>query len=1225
MRIVWKLTILAVLSSSFMAAMCTPTAPAQDLRGLFDTVLNAKRIVFEHKKPHALHNRSVEDLAKQIDWLEHHVESYGTVVAKQPDVWGEARMTKHRQEYEREIVKRFKEDKFENTLQAAIRRSDQSFLSMALTLGSGTGAGGSLGSNGAVSLINTGAADLGDIARTAGQPLQLSRFGVAADGGTAALSLEPTIMVDQLSRYLNHLNQLRRINEGDDTADSPGYALNLVRIPVSVLPGKRTRKGYGAEITVTAEPYLTEELLSDTFCDLVINDIVDQFAMGITKALEDEDAIEELADALHVWASKPIPPQDPAKPESMTRYKEEFCQWKKEHEATINRHQRAVQKRPVQNYAKALRAAKIAWQARKSHYEDLPGDVLDEVEKAYVNVYVASISYEEAFVASSFLGVARSRRSLLAFPRSQVTDIFGVQHVLGYVVVEANRVLRSRIKELKQVHLSDTQRFLREELEAAYEFLSLPQNRHFWHSHCTPRLAEAVRNRARFLQFKPPDGGVPLTKLRGRYFEDIDRYHPRATYTATASLGWAIIVESALLNKRLIEDMDKIATEKGCLCGPVAHLKFYLPKPRPPRPGDPSQCQEQYAQWLAEYREAAEAFNQYVRCRWPIHVFALDPVTQDQNVAEVFSRRRELQLAVAVAVAQGQMNVEAAGRFVRRLETDMETIALNRTAVAFSHASDTFGWRFYPRVQTPPTPGTLGAFGETLLGGPTRDQDMRQRELEAGMRECVAIVIMPSFVPYVTFETRANWFGLTNPRKKELTLTDAMRLSRNYQAIQTSLQQICHAGIYRPEDIDGLVRTVDQLERRMPLQKMLVEVPYENTLGGFEMFTAGVTDLGPELVGWYGAPGVLLGDNAGAANPGEEKKPEEATGADAAKEGAAKTEEKKKEEEEETCTCAGTTLFLVGDNFSVHDTRVIAGGVCIPNPILLSRQVMRVTIPACAHAIVDTKDGKPEIDVHIATPYGVSSHLLIPVVRKKPSKAVLAQATAAAKKAAAEEFKKLQQESQVTFDWKNSLTVWFEYGRVKDKDVDTINVYLDRDPSTLKFQFRHYYRDKAKGKIPEKIRLGVAIRHGEEYVTSALRLGEDKCPMNPDGMVKIDAKYFFHKIDDELRSKITRKTIGDRQLLELKGVFFLLPSDRKGLPIKVEGPLPINLRLLPDKRGGGKQEGNHAQQQESTKAAAIRFPAPDAARIPISSDSPNAPDSVQGGRTANGHPTVGVP
>ena len=35
---------------------------------------------------------------------------------------------------------------------------------------------------------------------------------------------------------------------------------------------------------------------------------------------------------------------------------------------------------------------------------------------------------------------------------------------------------------------------------------------------------------------------------------------------------------------------------------------------------------------------------------------------------------------------------------------------------------------------------------------------------------------------------------------------------------------------------------------------MQVQVPYENTLGGFEMFNTGITDLAPQLRGWYGGP-----------------------------------------------------------------------------------------------------------------------------------------------------------------------------------------------------------------------------------------------------------------------------------------------------------------------------------------------------------------------------------
>ena len=78
---------------------------------------------------------------------------------------------------------------------------------------------------------------------------------------------------------------------------------------------------------------------------------------------------------------------------------------------------------------------------------------------------------------------------------------------------------------------------------------------------------------------------------------------------------------------------------------------------------------------------------------------------------------------------------------------------------------------------------------------------------------------------------------------------------------------------------------------------------------GFAMFNTGVTDLAPELNGYYGASYI----NADAP----------------------------------------TTLFLVGNHFSVHQTRVIAGGQEISASEMLSRQVIKVTIPANTVAVPD--------------------------------------------------------------------------------------------------------------------------------------------------------------------------------------------------------------------------------------------------------------------------------
>ena len=465
----------------------------------------------------------------------------------------------------------------------------------------------------------------------------------------------------------------------------------------------------------------------------------------------------------------------------------------------------------------------------------------------------------------------------------------------------------------------------------------------------------------------------PIDELRTQFFADIRQHFPRAKYTTTAALAWVIIIDAALLNDRLIQDMQKVAREKGCceLQAIPDWPQFYLPEPGPME---------------------TELFNAYVRCRWPIHVFALDPVSDEQNVADAFSMRREMQLAAAAALASGEINANAAFRFVRRLETDIETIQLNRKTVAFAHANDTFGWRFYPRVQTPPTVNNFQAFQQTLLGGPTSDWMIDQRQLEPGMRELTVVVLMPSFVPQLEFESRANWFKITNPKHKEMTLHDTMRISRTWQALRMAAPQVCNGGCYRSEDVAWLTKAVDQIERRLPLQSVLVPIPYENTLGGFEMFNSGITDLAPSLAGWYGAPGITTVADPKVGCPCDDK----GAALDCPKEGglpwagvqfvapAGATALGQCSQ-----TCLGTTLFIVGDNFSVHDTRVIAGGRCVPY-VLMSRQIMRVTIPPNVHLLTERladKRTRKVVDMHVATPYGVSNHLLIPTTAPPTKKA----------------------------------------------------------------------------------------------------------------------------------------------------------------------------------------------------------------------------------------------
>ncbi len=130
-------------------------------------------------------------------------------------------------------------------------------------------------------------------------------------------------------------------------------------------------------------------------------------------------------------------------------------------------------------------------------------------------------------------------------------------------------------------------------------------------------------------------------------------------------LAFALAVQSVVVDRQLKFDMQVICQRKGCEIGdPYQYCFFNL------LPDD----------------AAKHAFNKYVECKWPIHVFSLDPVIEQQNQLDLFSQRTELQLALATAVASGQVSFQNATSYARRIERDLAAINLNRTAIGFGAA-----------------------------------------------------------------------------------------------------------------------------------------------------------------------------------------------------------------------------------------------------------------------------------------------------------------------------------------------------------------------------------------------------------------------------------------------------------------------------------------------------------------------------------------------------------
>ena len=222
-------------------------------------------------------------LAHDLDDLEEHIDKYGSVVAKQPDVWGQARLTAVSLGV-RESDEEASWAPLAPSLQGSLSRTDQAYFSDALMLTSaaqrrrGAVRGTRLPSTatptpirlrclpGVVNVLAHARRSLCRSLQPKFHPSARRRPATAVydDGGRRQhLAWNPPSGWTRKPATSTISTSCVASNEGDDTADSPGYALNLVRIPVSVLPGKKTRIGHGAEATMTLTPLPERRVAAD--------------------------------------------------------------------------------------------------------------------------------------------------------------------------------------------------------------------------------------------------------------------------------------------------------------------------------------------------------------------------------------------------------------------------------------------------------------------------------------------------------------------------------------------------------------------------------------------------------------------------------------------------------------------------------------------------------------------------------------------------------------------------------------------------------------------------------------------------------------------------------------------------------------------------------------------------------------------------------------------------
>ena len=300
-------------------------------------------------------------------------------------------------------------------------------------------------------------------------------------------------------------------------------------------------------------------------------------------------------------------------------------------------------------------------------------------------------------------------------------------------------------------------------------------------------------------------------------------------------LAFALMVQSVLVDRQLKYDMGVVAERNHSDNGDLEQYCFFN-------------------LWPDE--EAKRAFNTYVQTKWPIHVFSLDPLIEQQNQLDLYSAHAA-STCLGAAPSSGQVSLQQATTYARNLEKDMDLISLNRTAVGFGAGEHTFGWRFYPRVQTPPTQSNLARFAGILINnGPGTQFDLRNRQIEPGQRDCYALMVVPNFVPCIKLTTVTNWFDLKthHPHGQDLSTGEMVHLGRKLQTARASLERLCDSGKYRTTDVESLEERLDQLDSMLPIQSHRVKLPFEADLSGSEIFNSTNAGLAPRLLTWYGEP-----------------------------------------------------------------------------------------------------------------------------------------------------------------------------------------------------------------------------------------------------------------------------------------------------------------------------------------------------------------------------------
>lgn len=868
---------------------------------------------------------SVLAMASEVTEIEDEIRRNGSITVKAPDVWGDANLMSAIQEYETQMKGEI--GKFNEVLSAYIARSDQAELQSATGIAMAASDGGSSDAAGSSSSQSQTTLLMPDVGEGKGAnianipPSQLLKsFVEAAPPKASGVGVEPTELLRQHSTYIGVNQALRRRNMGDDRSRQAGYALYKFRVPVSVLPGRQTHQGYAAVVNMRARMEIDAAHLKYMFPKLVIADVVDGFTDPIYTAWDKKPtkSVSEKAKVI----------QDIEK--TVVRF---FVGGTIPSETTIeNTCNTAFEKAKTAiksgtDKADAMQSIVSSISAlAKNRDKKFQEQFKDAIAKILCPIGISALTTDEtdgtASLATNFSAVPNAESPLefvqppLGLTPSTFEDVNHAEAVAKIIAIAKKRFdNKPKRAELRQ--------FLFDHLSQRYEVIR--------------RLDQFC------ILAKTPDAKYMISAAADRIARGEDAKTIREQWIAEAcktnsqaTVDWTLAVQAGILDYNI-----KKMFEELCLEGKVSSSDAELAK-----------MVYFFEDPTCDQDDSVRLWAMMIEEAFPVHVFALDPEVEEQNAYGAFSRRREMQIALAISVARGGWNTAQKVDMSRQLALDMATIDLNRTAVAFSHDNDTFGWYFYPRIQAPPTEKSNIAAMARLVwsGGPTEHYDQKHLEIEPGMRECEVLIAMPSFVPRVEFDVTTNWERLTNPGATKQSYEEMVALGGRIHRLRCNLRGANDQQCFRPGDYQRLISRVDQLEKMLSLQTYEVGLPFEYEQSGTNLFDRGNVDQRPILYDYYGLQYVTTDKDEGGA----------------------------------------AYMLIRGKNFHPTLTHVIVGGAksdsysptTEPDVQVVSRELIRVKINRLYEKL--SEDNK--FVVRCGTPAGISNPLIIDAkAAKKPA------------------------------------------------------------------------------------------------------------------------------------------------------------------------------------------------------------------------------------------------